>query len=236
MADKDLPGSSSSSAAHISSMLPRSSPTLHQNGGLQEGPRHHSPSDVSQASSSSSPLRTFMSGFRSPGPGFGSEGRSGEGRPRGHSLGSAFRNRTPTSKRKLRTSKQDSEALLDLIMESQCQRLEDQRASTSLLPHPEPVTICGTCSPNQHPPPSLDFYYKLIQYQSDRMEEQRCSLPDLDDVVVPVPEGQEDFFRLVHRVQSRRMDEQRALMLLSCTKDEQDQSLAESSHHHPHHS
>uniref|UniRef100_A0AAQ5XTS0 Uncharacterized protein n=1 Tax=Amphiprion ocellaris TaxID=80972 RepID=A0AAQ5XTS0_AMPOC len=48
---------------------------------------------------------------------------------------------------------------------------------------------------------------------SDRMEDQRCSLPDLEDVLGPVPEGQEDFFSLVQRVQSRRMDEQRASML-----------------------
>uniref|UniRef100_A0AAQ6A5Q8 G protein signaling modulator 3 n=1 Tax=Amphiprion ocellaris TaxID=80972 RepID=A0AAQ6A5Q8_AMPOC len=49
--------------------------------------------------------------------------------------------------------------------------------------------------------------------KSDRMEDQRCSLPDLEDVLGPVPEGQEDFFSLVQRVQSRRMDEQRASML-----------------------
>ncbi|XP_051806950.1 G-protein-signaling modulator 1 [Acanthochromis polyacanthus] len=60
----------------------------------------------------------------------------------------------------------------------------------------------------------------LIQYQSDRMEDQRCSLPDLEDVLGPVPEGQEDFFSLVQRVQSRRMDEQRASMLLRHSEDE----------------
>uniref|UniRef100_A0A3B4V2P2 Uncharacterized protein n=1 Tax=Seriola dumerili TaxID=41447 RepID=A0A3B4V2P2_SERDU len=50
--------------------------------------------------------------------------------------------------------------------------------------------------------------------QSDRMEDQRCPLPDLDDVIGSVPEGQEDFFSLIQRVQSRRMDEQRHTSVL----------------------
>lgn len=57
------------------------------------------------------------------------------------------------------------DALLDLILESQGQRLNDQRASLSLLPDPEPTALCGTCSPSQTPLPSLDFYYMLIHYQ-----------------------------------------------------------------------
>ncbi|KAF7647572.1 hypothetical protein LDENG_00170210 [Lucifuga dentata] len=108
---------------------------------------------------------------------------------------------------------EDMEALLDLILECQSQRLEDQRASGSLLPDPGPAALCGACSSQQGSLPSLDFYYMLIQYQSDRMEDQRSSLPDLDEVVGLVPD-QEDFFTLLHRVQSRRMDEQRASALL----------------------
>lgn len=59
------------------------------------------------------------------------------------------------------------------------------------------------------------------------MEDQRCSLPDLDDVVNSVPEGQEDFFSLIQRVQSRRMDEQRASLHTHTT--------GSSPHHHHHH-
>ena len=55
--------------------------------------------------------------------------------------------------------------------------------------------------------------------QSDRMDDQRCSLPDIDDVV------QEDFFSLVQRVQSRRIDEQRASLQTH---------TADSTHHHHH--
>uniref|UniRef100_A0AAQ6AJR5 Uncharacterized protein n=1 Tax=Amphiprion ocellaris TaxID=80972 RepID=A0AAQ6AJR5_AMPOC len=137
------------------------------------------------------------------------------------------------------SQQEEPEALLDLILESQCQRLEDQRASLSLLPDPEPSALCGACSPDQAgldraglDPASLDFYYMLIQYQSDRMEDQRCSLPDLEDVLGPVPEGQEDFFSLVQRVQSRRMDEQRASMLLRHSEDEDAPTGSAPRHHH----
>ncbi|XP_068999771.1 G-protein-signaling modulator 1 [Embiotoca jacksoni] len=126
-------------------------------------------------------------------------------------------------------SLEEPEALLDLVLEVQCQRLEEQRASLSLLPDPGPAALCGTCSPDQNPFPGLDFYYMLIHYQSDRMEDQRCPLPDLDDVA---PEGQEDFLHLVQRVQSRRMDEQRASLLLRHLEDEH---AAGSSPHHYHH-
>lgn len=46
--------------------------------------------------------------------------------------------------------------------------------------------------------------------QSHRMEDQRCSLPDPDQVLSSGSDNQEDFLSLVERVQSRRMDEQRA--------------------------
>uniref|UniRef100_A0A3Q2U6K1 Uncharacterized protein n=1 Tax=Fundulus heteroclitus TaxID=8078 RepID=A0A3Q2U6K1_FUNHE len=46
------------------------------------------------------------------------------------------------------------------------------------------------------------------------MEDQRCSLPPPHEAAGPVPEEQENFFSLVQRVQSRRMDEQRASMQL----------------------
>lgn len=64
------------------------------------------------------------------------------------------------------SSQQDEpEALLDLILECQGQRLEDQRASLSLLPPQEPDWFCGSCSPDQAALPTLDFYCTLIQYQ-----------------------------------------------------------------------
>uniref|UniRef100_A0A665TUZ7 G protein signaling modulator 1a n=1 Tax=Echeneis naucrates TaxID=173247 RepID=A0A665TUZ7_ECHNA len=58
--------------------------------------------------------------------------------------------------------------------------------------------------------------------QSDRMEDQRCPLPDLEDVTGSVPEDQEDFFSLIQRVQSRRMDEQRASLLTIHNEDDDD--------------
>lgn len=64
------------------------------------------------------------------------------------------------------SQQEEPEALLDLILEYQGQRLEDQRASLSLLPPQEPDwTFCGSCSPDQAALPSLDFYCTLIQYQ-----------------------------------------------------------------------
>ncbi|XP_034397401.1 G-protein-signaling modulator 1 [Cyclopterus lumpus] len=160
-----------------------------------------------------------MTAVPSPGP----EGIHSSSRPRGQSLGSTLSSRTRamTSRRKRRSSQpEEPEALLDLILECQGQRLEDQRASLSLLPDQGPAVSCGACSPEQPTLPSLDFYYMLIHYQSDRMDDQRCSLPDLDDVVVSVPEGQQDFFSLIQRVQSRRMDEQRASLLSTHTEDD----------------
>lgn len=54
------------------------------------------------------------------------------------------------------------------------------------------------------------------------MEDQRSSLPHLDDVMGLVPGGQEDFFSLIQRVQSRRMDEQRASMILRSSQEDRD--------------
>ncbi|TNN55812.1 G-protein-signaling modulator 1 [Liparis tanakae] len=174
-----------------------------------------------------------MTPVPSPGP----EGSHRSSRPRGQSLGSALSSRTRamTSQSKRRSSHpEDAEALLDLILEFQGQRLEDQRASLSLLPDQGPAVPCGACSPEQPHWPSLDFYYRLIDYQSDRMEDQRCSLPDLDDVIGSVPEGQQDFFSLIQRVQSRRMEEQRASLPSTHTEDDHDAHTAGRTPHSHH--
>ncbi|XP_034547158.1 G-protein-signaling modulator 1 [Notolabrus celidotus] len=260
MADKKLsgvPSPSLSSPSHqngrIGGTSSKSSPRPHRNGSLESRPGYHSsPSNAraapqpqsatsSRTSSSSSPLRTLMGLMTSSAHSSGSEGSST--RPRGQSLGSALssRTRTSSSRSKRRSSQQEEpEALLDLILECQGQRLDDQRASVSLLPDPGAAALCGACSQDQPVLPSLDFYYMLIHYQSDRMEDQRCSLPDLDDVVGSVPEGQDDFFSLIQRVQSRRMDEQRASMLATHDEDDEHINTAGSSpplhphrHHHP---
>ncbi|XP_030579416.1 uncharacterized protein LOC115775992 [Archocentrus centrarchus] len=237
-----VPSPAFSSPAHhnggIGGAVPKSPMTSHQNGSLDPGPGPQSPSNTSSRMlTSTSPLRTLrtLGGLVNP-AGTGPE--SSSTRPRGQSLGSALSSRmriaTPRSKRRS-GQQEEPEALLDLILESQCQRLDDQRASLSLLPDPGPDTLCGACSPDHPPVPSLDFYYMLIHYQSDRMEDQRCSLPDLDDVLSPVPEGQEDFFSLVQRVQSRRMNEQRASLLLRNSEDDQDAHSSSLHHHHHHH-
>lgn len=49
--------------------------------------------------------------------------------------------------------------------------------------------------------------------QSSRINDQRCSLP-------PAPDPDEDFFSLIQRVQSKRMDEQR----VSFHSDEKDET------------
>ncbi|XP_029296146.1 uncharacterized protein LOC115013783 [Cottoperca gobio] len=224
MAEKKLSGlppPTLSSPGHqngrIRGTAPKCSPSPHNNGSLEARPGRNT-SDVPQPAlavssrTSSSPLRTLrtLGGLISPVS--GAEGSHSSTRPRGQSLASALSSWTTRSK--CRNSQQEEpEALLDLILECQGQRLDDQRASLSLLPDPGPVAVCGACSSDQHTLPSLDFYYMLIHYQSDRMEDQRCSLPDVEDGVGGVPVGQEDFFTLIHRVQSRRMDEQRASLL-----------------------
>ncbi|KAM7390934.1 hypothetical protein PAMP_021662 [Pampus punctatissimus] len=165
---------------------PSCPPSSHQNGltGSLVGLGHHSlvPSRTPASISLGAPLS---------GPG---SDNSSSYRPLSQSLSSA----TSSGTRNKRQSSQqeEPEALLDLIPESQGKRLEDQKAKLSLLPDPGPATLCGACSSEQ---PSMDFYYMLIHYQSDRIEDQRCPLPDLDydDMV---PDGQENFFSLIQKV------------------------------------
>ncbi|XP_071328411.1 G-protein-signaling modulator 3-like [Trachinotus anak] len=254
MADKKLSGLPSPSLSspflqngRTGGVVPKGSPTTHQNGSLDPDLGPHSPSNTSPAphphsapssrtSVSTSHLRTLWD-FVTPAQGSGPECSSSSTIPQSQSLGSALssRTRTTANRNKCKSSQQNEpEALLDLILESQGQRLNDQRASLSLLPDPGSAAPCGACSPNQPHLPSLDFYYMLIHFQSDRMEDQRCPLPDLDDVDGSVPEGQEDFFSLIHRVQSRRMEEQRAWLLAS-NKDHDDTRSNGPSPHHPHH-
>nr|XP_020450769.1 G-protein-signaling modulator 1-like [Monopterus albus]XP_020450771.1 G-protein-signaling modulator 1-like [Monopterus albus] len=251
MADRrsyGLPPPSLSSPSHqngrIRGLVPKGSPTIHQNGSLDQGPGHHALSNTSPGltpdpapSCSRTPASTLP--LRNHGGLVSLEGSSSTTRPQGQSLGSILssRTRTTSTRCKHRSSQQeeDPEALLDLILESQGQRLNDQRASHSLLPDPGPGALCGACSLNPPPLPTLDFYCMLIQYQSDRMDDQRCSLPDLDDVAGSVPEGQEDFFSLIQRVQSRRMNEQRASLLLTHTEDDYDNDGPAASPHHQYH-
>ncbi|XP_026176974.1 G-protein-signaling modulator 1-like [Mastacembelus armatus] len=251
MADEKLSGSSPpslSSPCHqngsIRRPIPKTSPATHQNGSLNPGPEHHSPTIIipvpTQDSATSGKTPASTSTLWNHKTLVSSEGSSCSSRPWGQSLGSAVSSRTRTVSRiKGRNSQyEEPEALLDLILESQGQRLNDQRASLSLLPDPGPAALCGACSPDQPSLPSLDFYYMLLHYQSDRMEDQRCSLPDLEDVMGSVPEGQEDFFSLIQRVQSRRMNEQRATLLTTHTEDEdedEDDDTPATSPHHPHH-
>uniref|UniRef100_A0A1A8J4M6 G-protein signaling modulator 1a n=1 Tax=Nothobranchius kuhntae TaxID=321403 RepID=A0A1A8J4M6_NOTKU len=208
---------SRSSAAQQNEAVAKQPPSPHQNDFVEPQSERQSPSK-SKTSTSTSPCRTL----KTPSAGSRSEGDSGPSKPWAQNLSSAlaFRTRITAFKSKVSSRNQEEpEALVDLIFESQSQRLENQRANFSLLPDPGPAAICGACSSDQTSVPGLDFYYMLIQFQSDRMEDQRCSLPHLDDVIGLAPEGQEDFFSLIQRVQSRRMDEQRASMVLD-TKGE----------------
>lgn len=108
-----------------------------------------------------------------------------------------------------------TEELFELIAYSQSQRLDDQRASISQFPElrlslPSLGHQCGACSPQG---PGEEFLNMLMKYQSSRLEDQRCFLPDQDGSD-PDVEGDEDFFNLIQRCQARRMNEQRASALL----------------------
>ncbi|XP_008334602.1 G-protein-signaling modulator 1 [Cynoglossus semilaevis] len=249
MADRKYsngPSPSMSSPSHqngqIGETVPQSSPLPHQNGVVDqfEGAQSSGTgSPVLQHLRSSSRTSDPPSHFRALGDFVTSVREAAFPRPRGQSLGSSLSSRMRTAARARRRGSQqeEPEALLDLILESQGQRLNDQRASLSLLPDPGAAALCETCNLNQPHAPTMDFYYMLIDYQSDRMEDQRCSLPDLEDVAGLLPDAQEDFFSLIHRVQSRRMDEQRASVLMSPTEDNNDNhsSISSGRHHHHHH-
>lgn len=246
MADKKLPGlpapslSSPRQNGRVGGAVPKSSPASQQNGGLEPEPGPHSHSDTSPKPHSDPSSRTLralrtLGDIVNPALGFGPECSSSSIRPHTHTLGFTLssKSKTTANRSKCRSSQQEEpEALLDLILESQGQRLDDQRASISLLPDAGSAALCGACSPDQPHLPSLDFYHMLIHYQSDRMEDQRCALPDLDDVVGSGPEGQEDFFSLIQRVQSRRMDEQRASLLIMHSEDDDDALPNGSAPHH----
>ncbi|XP_029367148.1 uncharacterized protein LOC115049236 isoform X2 [Echeneis naucrates] len=173
MANKKLFGSSLPSSSHknggVGGIVPKGPRILHQDGASLD---HHTPGNPvselqavrsSRTSTSSPPLSIL----RTPGapmtPIPGSDPECSSTRPQGQSLGSALSSRTRI---KCRSSQQeDPETLLDLILESQGQRLNDQRASLSLLHDPGSGSLCGACNPNQLHRPSLDFYYMLINFQ-----------------------------------------------------------------------
>ncbi|XP_056151214.1 G-protein-signaling modulator 1 [Lampris incognitus] len=118
-----------------------------------------------------------------------------------------------------RRQEEETEDLLELIAGFQSQRMEEQRASITLLP----AAPCGTYALHTSPDlPSQTFYDMLILYQSKRMEDQRCSVPELDEISASLPDGQEDFFSLIQRVQSRRLNEQRASLLIEHTETHTD--------------
>ncbi|KAM8886095.1 uncharacterized protein gpsm1a isoform 2-T2 [Spinachia spinachia] len=96
------------------------------------------------------------------------------------SWGSALSSRTRTKRSSSKL--EEPEAMLELILESQGKRLEDQRGSFNLYHEPGSAYLCEACNPPTSP--SVNFYYMLIHYQSHRMEDQGCSLPDLDEAAV----------------------------------------------------
>ncbi|KAK2838243.1 hypothetical protein Q5P01_015455 [Channa striata] len=232
MADKklsSLPSSSLSSPSHqnvlVGAPAPKQSTAPYQNGGLKLEPRPYNPHNSSlvapihssPSSRTSAPLKNLRC-LVSP------QGNCAiSPKPQSKSPSSAVSSWTTTTETKSRcesSQQEEPDALIDLIMEFQGQRLNDQRASLSLLSDKGTPALCGTCNPNKPLMPGLDFYYMLLRYQSDRMEDQRCPLPDMDDVFGSVPEGQENFFSLIQRVQSKRMDEQRASMLNGTSKQD----------------
>uniref|UniRef100_A0A673IF64 G protein signaling modulator 1a n=1 Tax=Sinocyclocheilus rhinocerous TaxID=307959 RepID=A0A673IF64_9TELE len=103
-----------------------------------------------------------------------------------------------------------TEEFFDLIASSQSRRLDDQRASIgdrlgiriaqNNVGHLRPLFACCELSHS-------------LPLQSSRINDQRCSLP-------PAPDPDEDFFSLIQRVQSKRMDEQR----VSFPSDEKDET------------
>lgn len=179
----------------IGETVPQSSPLPHQNGVVDqfEGAQSSGTgSPVLQHLRSSSRTSDPPSHFRALGDFVTSVREAAFPRPRGQSLGSSLSSRMRTAARarvtlvklsfelllfntvdwllllllQRRGSQQEEpEALLDLILESQGQRLNDQRASLSLLPDPGAAALCETCNLNQPHAPTMDFYYMLIDYQ-----------------------------------------------------------------------
>ncbi|KAJ0019924.1 hypothetical protein NQD34_007493 [Periophthalmus magnuspinnatus] len=81
-----------------------------------------------------------------------------------------------------RSRRKEEESLIDLVVRSQSQRLENQRAPVSLLQDPEP-------GPGPRPGPG-----------SERGPEETV-----------LDQQQETLLSLIHRVQSKRINEQRVL-------------------------
>uniref|UniRef100_A0A0A9YDJ9 G-protein-signaling modulator 2 n=1 Tax=Lygus hesperus TaxID=30085 RepID=A0A0A9YDJ9_LYGHE len=93
--------------------------------------------------------------------------------------------------------------LLDLIVGMQSKRMDEQRVELPHLPGLCPPGGGGGGSTNNLAGPDDGFIEMLMRCQSERLEDQRSTLPG-----PTVPD--EDFFSLIMRLQSGRMEDQRA--------------------------
>ncbi|XP_030215701.1 uncharacterized protein gpsm1a [Gadus morhua] len=191
MAEKAPPPTNSSSSttspsSHHNGRVLSMSPTPHRDTGSAApvGPSSCSPRT---STSPRSPLRHILSLASRSGTGCPSTKAPSATSPRiapKHSESNGPRIRTFSNKARRsvkEVSHSQTEELLDLIAEAQRQRMEDQRA-------PGPAVVCGSCCLDT----SQDFYNMLIHYQSRRMEDQRCWMPDTDEGPNPVSDSQEE--------------------------------------------
>ena len=121
--------------------------------------------------------------------------------------------------------------LLDMIAGAQSCRLNEQRAPWNVLPglnrskQPEILHRLSVATTDKDSLPDDNFFEQLMKMQGTRIEDQRSSLPGVEQAEpvrsagaagaagppIPAPTiPDEDFFSLICRLQGGRIDDQRA--------------------------
>jgi len=122
--------------------------------------------------------------------------------------------------------------LLDMIAGAQSCRLNEQRAPWNVLPglnrskQPEILQRLSVATTDKDSLPDDNFFEQLMKMQGTRIEDQRSSLPGVEQAgpvrspgpgtggpPIPAPTiPDEDFFSLICRLQGGRIDDQRAAL------------------------
>lgn len=115
--------------------------------------------------------------------------------------------------------------LIDMIAGMQSKRMDEQRVSLPHLPGLQTNSLQRLADSNRNNIPDDSFLDQLVRCQDSRLEDQRSPLPapavdsESDSPMAPNESGagksgatvpDEDFFSLIMRFQSGRMDDQRA--------------------------
>ncbi|XP_029692757.1 uncharacterized protein isoform X2 [Takifugu rubripes] len=131
---------------------------------------------------------------------------------------------SPINKPNQSTLFKDSEDLLQVLVNSQSRRLDDQRVTLPSLPGiGNRSTSASTVQERDVPPVEEEFFKMISNAQSGRLEDQRCFLPrSRSTPATPTHNGMalnnntgadaDAFFKRISSAQARRLDDQRVAL------------------------